>query len=77
MSAVWIVYAIALITGGIMLRRPKARLAGMLLVLLTLLKVIFIDVPGVTIAVRAILFIGLGVVGIAVSRVMYSKQKSE
>ncbi|KKC48512.1 hypothetical protein VE23_17740 [Paenibacillus sp. D9] len=77
LSAVWVAYAIALIIAGIMLRRPKARFAGMLLVLLTLLKVIFIDVPGVTIAVRAILFIGLGVVGIAVSRVMYSKQKSQ
>ncbi|OXM15474.1 DUF2339 domain-containing protein [Paenibacillus herberti] len=75
LSAVWVAYAVVLISVGMFWRQAKVRMAGIVLLLLTLLKVIFIDLPGVSTAVRAILFIGLGAVGILVSRFLYHKQK--
>ncbi|SDT32922.1 Predicted membrane protein [Paenibacillaceae bacterium GAS479] len=75
LSAVWVTYAVVLIAVGMFWRQVKVRMAGIVLLLLTLLKVIFIDLPGVSTAVRAILFIGLGAIGILVSRFLYRKQK--
>lgn len=74
----WIVYAISGITYGMKQNSKNIRLVGVGLIFLTLLKVIFIDLPEVTILVRAILFIGLGVIGVIVSRFFYgSKDKSK
>ncbi|WP_020618496.1 DUF2339 domain-containing protein [Paenibacillus daejeonensis] len=74
-SGVWIVYAIAVIVVGIVLQRARVRLAGVGFLFLTLIKIIFVDLPGVSPAVRAILFIGLGVAGIAASRLLYRKKE--
>ncbi|WP_251559300.1 DUF2339 domain-containing protein [Paenibacillus pasadenensis] len=75
LSAVWVAYALSLIVLGLWLTQSKVRMAGIVLLFLTLLKVIFVDLPGVSVAVRAVLFIGLGAVGILVSRFVYRKQK--
>lgn len=74
LSLVWLCYAIGVIVAGVMLRKPKVRLAGLLFLLLVLLKVIFNDFADVSLAVRALLFIALGVGGIAVSRLLYNKK---
>ena len=74
-SGIWIVYAIAVIVMGIVLQRARVRLAGVGFLFLTLIKIIFVDLPGVSPAVRAILFIGLGVAGIAASRLLYRKKE--
>lgn len=50
-----------------------ARYAGVILLISTLLKVIFIDLPTVSILVKAVLFIGLGAVGLVISRMFYRK----
>ncbi|GIO66322.1 DUF2339 domain-containing protein [Paenibacillus cookii] len=75
LSAVWAVYAIAVIVCGVMLQRRMVRLAGIGLLFLTLVKVIVADLPDVSVAVRAILFIGLGAIGIIVSRLMYKRKQ--
>lgn len=75
LSAVWVAYAVALFAVGLLLHKAKVRAAGIALLFLTLIKVIFIDLPGVSTAVRAILFIGLGIVGILASRMLYRKQQ--
>lgn len=75
LSAVWAVYAIVVIVCGVMLERRMVRLAGIGLLFLTLVKVIVADLPDVSVAVRAILFIGLGAVGILVSRLMYKRKQ--
>ncbi|KHF32783.1 hypothetical protein CM49_04966 [Paenibacillus sp. P1XP2] len=75
LSAVWAVYAIVVIVCGVMLQRRMVRLAGIGLLFLTLVKVIVADLPDVSVAVRAILFIGLGAIGIIVSRLMYKRKQ--
>ncbi len=74
LSAVWVIYAIAVITLGIAANKRKARLAGIAFLFVILLKIILIDLPGVSVAIRAILFIGLGGVGVGVSRLFYRRK---
>ncbi|USB33986.1 DUF2339 domain-containing protein [Paenibacillus sp. YPG26] len=73
LSAIWALYAVAMIVSGILLKKRSARLAGIFFLFLTLAKVIYIDLPGVTLAIRAVLFMGLGAVGIAASRLLYRR----
>ena len=58
---------------GSMKNVKGARYAGVILLFSTLLKVIFIDLPTVSILVKAVLFIGLGAVGLVISRMFYRK----
>lgn len=74
LSAVWAAYAIAVIVAGVYIARTRVRLAGILLLFITLIKIIFVDLPDVSAAVRAVLFIGLGSVGVAVSRLFYNRR---
>ncbi len=73
LSGVWIVYAIAVVIFGVMARIKKVRLTGIAFLFVTLLKIIFADLPDVSMAVRAILFIGVGIVGIGISRLFYKR----
>ncbi|NOU88640.1 DUF2339 domain-containing protein [Paenibacillus sp. LMG 31460] len=75
LSAVWVVYAILLIVFGLIVQKPKARLVGIIFLFVTLLKIIFIDLPDVSTAVRAILFIGLGAIGVGISRLFYKRKE--
>ncbi|WP_165971896.1 DUF2339 domain-containing protein [Paenibacillus piri] len=75
LSAVWVLYAIAVIITGVVASKRKVRLAGILFLFLTLLKIIFIDLPDVSAAIRAVLFIGLGSIGVAVSRLFYKRKE--
>lgn len=72
-SAVWALYAVAAILLGTVRRSSLARIAGMVLLFGTLLKLLFFDLPTVSILIRALLFIGLGLIGLAISRVFYKK----
>ena len=71
-SAVWVLYALIGIGYGILKQVKGARLIGVVLLFVTLLKIIFIDLPTVSIFIRAVLFMGLGGIGILVSRMFYS-----
>ena len=70
-SAVWVTCAIIGMVYGSMKNVKGARYAGVILLFSTLLKVIFIDLPTVSILVKAVLFIGLGAVGLVISRMFY------
>ncbi|GBF77853.1 hypothetical protein PA598K_06429 [Paenibacillus sp. 598K] len=74
-SGVWIVYAIAVIVVGMILAKARVRLAGVAFLCLTLLKIVFVDLPGLSTAVRAVLFIALGAAGIVASRLLYKKKE--
>jgi|GEM_PF-1278516 len=74
-SGVWIVYAIAVIVVGMILSKVRVRLAGVAFLCLTLLKIVFVDLPGLSTAVRAVLFIALGAAGIVASRLLYKKKE--
>ncbi|WP_180955131.1 DUF2339 domain-containing protein [Peribacillus deserti] len=73
LSAVWCLYALAVIAYGFLKGLKIARYTGIGLLLLTLLKLLFFDIPSVSMLVRAILFMGLGSIGLLVSRIFYKK----
>jgi uncharacterized membrane protein len=73
LSSVWVFYAIIVIVIGLILNKTPIKLAGILFLMVALIKVIFLDLPDVSTAVRAILFIGLGAVGVGISRLFYKR----
>ncbi|MGV7115413.1 DUF2339 domain-containing protein [Paenibacillus kyungheensis] len=74
LSSAWIIYAILIIVIGMVVQKSKLRIIGILFIFFTLLKIIFIDLPDISIGVRAILFIILGVVGLGLSRLFYKRR---
>ncbi|MCM3786705.1 DUF2339 domain-containing protein [Neobacillus mesonae] len=72
-SSTWVVYAISVIVYGLKKSSKQVRLAGIALLFLTLFKVIFFDLPTVSVIMKAVLFIGLGGIGVLLSRFFYKK----
>jgi uncharacterized membrane protein len=72
-SFIWIVYSISSIIYGVTKNNKDVRIIGVALIIITLLKLIFVDLPNVSLLVRAILFIGFGGIGLFISRVFYKK----
>lgn len=73
-SSTWVGYAISVIAYGLKNGIKQVRLAGIALFFLTLMKVIFFDLPTVSVVIKAVLFIGLGGVGVLLSRFFYKKE---
>jgi uncharacterized membrane protein len=61
-SAVWLMFGVLLLLAGFLLRSQPARLASAAVVAITIGKVFFIDMAGLTGIFRALSFIGLGAV---------------
>lgn len=59
-SAVWLLYAAALLAAGLRWRSVALRHAGLAMLLLEVLKVFLIDLSGLTGLWRALSFLGLG-----------------
>ncbi|MED0672225.1 DUF2339 domain-containing protein [Aneurinibacillus aneurinilyticus] len=76
-SFVWVLYAVIAVLYGMIKKDARSRLFGVILIFVTLLKVIFIDLPNVSLLFRAILFIVLGGIGIAISRLFYTGDKDK
>lgn len=74
-SSTWVLYAISVISFGLKKGIKQVRLAGIALLFLTLMKVVFFDLPTVSVVIKAVLFIGLGGVGVLLSRLFYKKEK--
>jgi uncharacterized membrane protein len=74
LSTVWVMYAILVIFMGMIMKKQKIRLAGILFLFVSLLKLVFVDLPDVSTPIRAILFIGLGAIGVAISRLFYKRK---
>jgi uncharacterized membrane protein len=66
-STVWLVFGVALLIVGFLLRSQPARLASTAVVALTIAKVFLIDMAGLTGIFRALSFIGLGAVLVGIS----------
>ncbi|MDQ1914237.1 DUF2339 domain-containing protein [Paenibacillus sp. GD4] len=73
-SSAWVAYAISVIAYGLKKGIKQVRLAGIALLFLTLMKVIFFDLPTVSVVIKAVLFIGLGGIGVLLSRFFYRKE---
>ncbi|WP_240376752.1 DUF2339 domain-containing protein [Bacillus piscicola] len=72
LSFVWIVFAAASIIIGFWKNNGRLRVFGVILLFVTLAKVFFVDISEVSLAVRALLFIALGGMGVALSRFFYA-----
>lgn len=77
-SAVWLVFAVLLLLIGIVRKSQAIRLASAAVLLLTIAKVFFIDLAGLTGVWRALSFIGLGGVlvgiGLLYQRLLFPKK---
>lgn len=59
-SVVWLLYGVAILIAGGLLRSPAARLASAAIIALTVVKVFLLDMSALTGIFRALSFIGLG-----------------
>jgi len=65
-SAVWLAFGVALLAAGIVFHSRALRFASSAVIMLTVLKVFFIDMSILTGVYRALSFIGLGIVLMAI-----------
>jgi uncharacterized membrane protein len=63
---VWLAYGVFLLVAGLLIDSKPARIASGAVILLTVLKVFFIDMADLTGVWRALSFIGLGLVLIGI-----------
>ena len=61
-SAVWLIFGVALLAIGLVLKSQAVRLASAAVVILTVLKVFFVDMRDLTGIWQSISLIGLGIV---------------
>jgi uncharacterized membrane protein len=73
-SIVWGLFSICSVFYGMRFDVKKIRLFGIALIFFVLLKLVFVDMHFVSIVIRATLFIALGVIGIAMSRLFYNRK---
>jgi len=71
-SSLWIILAIVIMVLG-RFSLPQGKYVGVSILFVTLAKIILFDIPFVSVAIKAFLFIVLGVVGLLVSRAYYKK----
>jgi uncharacterized membrane protein len=74
LSFAWMTQAVVFIGLGIWKRFNLAKYIGVGLLVLTLVKLILLDLPFISIQFKAILFIALGLIGLIASRVFYKKK---
>jgi uncharacterized membrane protein len=65
-SGVWLAYGVALLATGVFIRSEPARLASAAVIALTIGKVFVVDMANLTGIWRALSFIGLGLVLVAI-----------
>jgi uncharacterized membrane protein len=65
-SAVWLAFGVIILLAGVVLRSQPVRLASAAVILLTVAKVFLIDLSGLTGVFRALSFIVLGLVLVAI-----------
>jgi uncharacterized membrane protein len=74
-SAVWLIFGVALLVAGFLLRSQPVRYCSAAVVVITIAKVFLLDMAGLTGVFRALSFIGLGVVlvgiGLLYQRLLY------
>lgn len=74
-SVAWLIYAIGFILLGKWKTNSACNIFGIVMLFVVLLKVIFVDLSISSIAVKAVLFVALGAIGLVVSRFFYQSDK--
>jgi uncharacterized membrane protein len=73
----WAVFSVVSVLYGVWKKVKAFRLLGIGLLFLTLAKLIVVDLPTLSVLMRAALFSFLGVIGILLSRMFYIKEKRQ
>ncbi|WP_176757408.1 DUF2339 domain-containing protein [Salimicrobium halophilum] len=76
-SVSWTLFAVATLTAGIVKDKKPLRLFSILWIFITVAKAFLVDIAYIDATVRGLLFIGLGIVGVLVSRFFYRSNKEE
>jgi uncharacterized membrane protein len=78
-SIAWLVFGVALLGIGILVNSERARLASAAVIALTILKAFLVDMSTLTGVYRALSFMGLGLVLVAIGwlyqRILFRRQQ--
>lgn len=74
LTFVWLLLSLSSIGAGVIKETKQAKYIGVVLLILTLLKLVLLDIPYIPLFIRAVLFIALGFAGLMVSRVFYKNK---
>lgn len=74
-SFLWALLAVGFIVIGVRRDSRRERAMGILLLFVTLAKLVAVDLPFVPVVLRAVLFIGVGTIGVFASRLFYGSGK--
>lgn len=73
LSAFWVMIAISFMILSKVTSIASGKFTGVAILFLTVAKIILVDISFMDLSIRAILFIGLGIIGLLISRVYYKK----
>ncbi|WP_459502438.1 DUF2339 domain-containing protein [Bacillus sp. C1] len=76
-SLLWMIYALVSVWFGRNRRMNEILYAGLVVLVVTVCKLFFLDLPEVSMMIRAVLFLLVGGLGIVISRMFFSKEKDE
>ncbi|PGZ18454.1 DUF2339 domain-containing protein [Bacillus cereus] len=74
-SLLWMIYALVSVWFGRNRRMNEILYAGLVVLVVTVGKLFFLDLPEVSMMIRAVLFLLVGGLGIVISRMFFSKEK--
>ncbi|WP_410984604.1 DUF2339 domain-containing protein [Bacillus cereus] len=76
-SLLWMIYALVSVWFGRNRGMNEILYAGLVVLVVTVSKLFFLDLPEVSMMIRAVLFLLIGGLGIVISRMFFSKEKDE
>ncbi|WP_243525949.1 DUF2339 domain-containing protein [Bacillus pseudomycoides] len=76
-SLLWMIYALVAVWFGRNRGMNEILYAGLVVLVVTVSKLFFLDLPEVSMMIRAVLFLLIGGLGIVISRMFFSKEKDE
>ncbi|WJE53396.1 DUF2339 domain-containing protein [Bacillus cereus] len=76
-SLLWMIYALVAVWFGRNRGMNEILYAGLVVLVVTVSKLFFLDLPEVSMMIRAVLFLLIGGLGIVISRMFFSKEKGE
>lgn len=76
-SLLWMVYALFAVWLGRNKNMNEILYAGLVVLVVTIGKLFLLDLPEVSMMIRAVLFLIVGSIGIVISRMFFSKEENE
>ena len=77
LSLLWMIYALVSVWFGRNREMNEILYAGLVVLVVTVIKLFFLDLPEASMMIRAVLFLLIGGLGIVISRMFFSKEEGE